>query len=82
VDWAVREELAATVCDVMIRRTQLFFRDVDQGLGAAHRVADRMAELLGWDEATKAKELARYEAEVALSRAWREELAGTAAAAG
>ena len=82
VDWAVEQELAATVCDVMIRRTQLFFRDVDQGLGAARRVADRMAELLGWDEAQKAKELARYEAEVALSRAWREELAGTAAAAG
>ena len=82
VDWAVREELAATVCDVMIRRTQLFFRDVDQGLGAARQVADRMAELLGWDEAQKAKELARYEAEVALSRAWREEVAAAAAAAG
>lgn len=82
VDWAVREELAATVCDVMIRRTQLFFRDFDQGLGAARQVADRMAELLGWDEAQKAKELARYEAEVALSRAWREELSKTAAATG
>lgn len=82
VDWAVQQELAATVCDVMIRRTQLFFRDVDQGLGAARQVADRMAELLGWDEAQKAKELARYEAEVALSRAWRDELAKTAAAAG
>lgn len=82
VDWAVEQELAATVCDVIIRRTQLFFRDFDQGLGAARRVADRMAELLGWDEAQKAKELARYEAEVALSRAWREELSKTAAAAG
>ncbi len=82
VDWAVREELAATVCDVMIRRTQLFFRDFDQGLGAARQVADRMAELLGWDEAQKVKELARYEAEVALSRAWREELSKTAAATG
>ena len=82
VDWAVEQELAATVCDVMIRRTQLFFRDVDQGLGAARHVADRMAELLGWDEAQKAKELARYEAEVSLSRAWREELSKTAAATG
>lgn len=74
VDWAVHEELAATVCDVMIRRTQLFFRDVDQGLGAAPVVAARMAELLGWDEARTTEEVARYEREVALSRAWREEL--------
>lgn len=75
VDWAVHEEFAATVCDVMIRRTQLFYRDLEQGLGAAPRVADRMAELLGWDEATKARELSRYREEVARSRAWREELA-------
>lgn len=80
VDWAVCEELAATVSDVMIRRTQLFFRDVDQGLGAARAVADRMAELLGWDEARKAEEVARYEHEVALSRAWRDELTAEEAA--
>lgn len=75
VDFAVSKELAATVCDVMIRRTQLFYRDREQGLGAAPRVAARMAALLGWDEARTAKELARYEAEVARSRIWREELA-------
>ena len=39
VDWAVNEELAGTVSDVMIRRTQLFYRDRDQGLGAAEAVA-------------------------------------------
>ncbi len=76
VDWAVREELAATVCDVMVRRTQLFYRDHDQGLGAAPRVAERMAQLLSWSDATKERELARYRDEVARSRAWREELAG------
>jgi glycerol-3-phosphate dehydrogenase len=74
VDWAVREELAATVCDVMVRRTQLYYRDLDQGLGAAPRVADRMAQLLGWDDVTKERELARYRDEVARSRAWRDEL--------
>lgn len=71
VDWAVEEELAATLCDVLVRRTQLFFRDRDQGLGAVPAIADRMAALLGWDEATKAREIERYEAEVALSRQWR-----------
>ncbi len=72
VDWSVREELAATVCDVMMRRTQLYYRDVDQGLGAIEAVAGRMAALLGWDDETTARERARYEAEVALSRRWRE----------
>lgn len=74
VDWAVEEELAATICDVMIRRTQLILRDRDQGLGALARVADRMAALLGWDEAKKAREMERYRDEVALNRAWRAEI--------
>lgn len=76
IDWAVERELAATVCDVMVRRTQLFYRDLDQGLGAVGVVAGRMAELLGWDEATKAREIERYRDEVARSRAWREAIAG------
>ncbi len=81
VDWGVREELAATVCDLMVRRTQLFYRDVDQGLAAAPRVAARMRALLGWDDATEQRELERYREEVARSRAWREEPASEAAAA-
>jgi glycerol-3-phosphate dehydrogenase len=72
VDWAVREELASTVTDVMVRRTQLFYRDHDQGLSAAAVVAARMAGLLAWDAETEASRLAAYQTEVALSRAWRE----------
>jgi glycerol-3-phosphate dehydrogenase len=71
VDWAVREELAARLSDVMIRRTQLYYRDRDQGLGAAPLVGRRMAGLLGWDEARLARELGAYETEVARSRRWR-----------
>ncbi len=74
VDWSVQKELAATICDVMVRRTQLFFRDEDQGLGALDTVADRMAELLSWDEATKEREIERYRGVVASSRAWRAEV--------
>jgi glycerol-3-phosphate dehydrogenase len=74
VDWAMDRELAATVCDVMIRRTQLFYRDLDQGLGCVEAVADRMAERLGWDEATTRREIERYRAEVERSRAWKREL--------
>lgn len=71
VDWAVREELAASASDVLVRRTQLYFRDVDQGLGCTERIAARMGALLGWDAARVAREVADYQAEVARSRAWR-----------
>ena len=72
VDFAVNVEVAATVRDVLIRRTQLFFRDVDQGLSATEAVADRMAELLGWTDDQKTHEILAYQQEVARSRRWRE----------
>lgn len=71
VDFAIAEELAATACDVLCRRTQLSLRDHDQGLGALDAVVSRMAEKLGWSEARIAEEKARYQHEVGLSRAWR-----------
>ena len=73
VRWAVREEMAATISDVMVRRTQLFFRDVDQGLGCMDAVADIMQAELGWDDATRQRMVEAYREEVALSRAWRDE---------
>jgi glycerol-3-phosphate dehydrogenase len=73
VDWAVREEMAATVCDLMIRRTQIFFRNLDQGLSAAEAIATRMAELLGWSEQRRTKEVLAYQNEVARSRRWKSE---------
>ena len=73
VDYAVKKELAATVADVMTRRTQLYFRDINQGLDATAAVAARMAQLLGWDEARIAEEIAAYEAEVAHSRQWKDD---------
>ena len=72
VDWAVEEELATEVSDVMIRRTQLFYRDFDQGLGAADTVAQRMQGLLGWDDARRDQSLEAYRADVARSRRWRD----------
>jgi glycerol-3-phosphate dehydrogenase len=57
----------------MIRRTQFFFKDTDQGLGFVAQVAGRMADLLGWDAARLEKELSDYRVEVGLSREWRSE---------
>jgi glycerol-3-phosphate dehydrogenase len=73
IDFAVQHELAATVRDALVRRTQLFFRDHDQGLGCAEVVAERMGELLAWDADRQAKEVLDYQREVALSRRWRED---------
>ena len=72
VDFGVDEELAASVSDIMIRRTQIFFRDFDQGLGAAEKVANRMASLIGWSDDERQRSLDAYRAEVALSRRWKE----------
>jgi len=72
VDVAVEEEFAARLSDVLVRRTQVFFRDHEQGLGTAAGVADRMAAALGWDEARRQEELDHFRQDVARSRAWRE----------
>ncbi|MDH3485546.1 MAG: glycerol-3-phosphate dehydrogenase [Myxococcales bacterium] len=79
VDWGVEEELAASVADIMIRRTQIFYRDYDQGLGAIDKVATRMATLIGWSAEEKQRHIEHYRARVALSRRWRDELAGARA---
>lgn len=74
VDHAVEVELAETARDVLIRRTQLFFRDHEQGLGAVEAVARRMAELLGWDSGRETAEVLAYQSEVGRSRRWRADL--------
>ncbi len=72
VDWAVRMELANEVSDVLMRRTQLFFRDSDQGLGGVERVGAYMAEALGWSTERREQSEEGYREEVALSRGWRD----------
>ncbi len=73
VEYGVKEELASTVTDMLIQRTQIFYRDPDQGLKASVKVADHMAKLLGWDDATRKDNIVRYAHDVGLSRKWREE---------
>ena len=48
VERAVREEMALTVADVLIRRTRLAFRLPDHGVPLAPAVAALMAPALGW----------------------------------
>ena len=72
VDFAVQKELAVRLSDLLIRRTQIFFRDTDQGLELADKVAERMGSLLNWSDSRIAEELLLYQEEVARSRRWRE----------
>ena len=71
VIWAATEELAATVSDVMIRRTQLFFRDKDQGLTAVDRVAELLSSQLNWSTEDTVRYAEEYRQEVQRSRDWR-----------
>lgn len=72
IDFAVTEDLAVTVEDVLARRVPLLLTSRDQGLSVCEAVAARMAELLAWDAALLARNLEEYRAEVALSRRWRQ----------
>jgi glycerol-3-phosphate dehydrogenase len=71
LEWAVEEELAATVTDFMVQRTQIFYRDHDQGLGVVDEVARRMGKLLDWDEEDIERNIEQYRHDVDLSRQWR-----------
>ncbi len=65
VDVAVRDEQALELVDVLVRRTQVFYRAADCGLGCARAVADRMAVLLGHDPSWAEAQTSAFEAYVA-----------------
>ena len=68
---AARSEMALTLEDALVRRTQVLYRDLSQGLGVAERVGELMAAELGWSEQQRDAEVERYRAVVAANRAWR-----------
>ena len=72
VQFSVDQEMAMALEDVMIRRTQLFFKDLNQGLDCVNEVAEHMGAMLNWDEAEKASQIDRYLVEVQRSRRWRD----------
>ena len=51
VVWAVREEMALSVEDVLARRVRLLFVDAREAMAAAPKVAETMARELGRDQA-------------------------------
>ena len=70
VNWAVNREFANCVADVLVRRTQIYYRDKEQGLEVADAVADQMAPLLGWSPERARLSAEEYRQVVNVSRAW------------
>lgn len=62
VAWTARHEMARTVEDVLARRTRALFLNARAAMEMAPAVAALMASELGWDEATKANQLAAFQA--------------------
>ncbi len=66
---AVREEMALTLSDVLLRRLSVGLYPC-RGLDCAHTVATEMARLLGWDSARVRAEIDAFEAFVHLGVAY------------
>jgi glycerol-3-phosphate dehydrogenase len=62
VTWAVREEMACTLEDVLARRTRALILDARASLEAAPGAAELMAKLLGRDAAWQQAQLDAYRA--------------------
>jgi glycerol-3-phosphate dehydrogenase len=58
--WAVREEMARTVEDVLARRTRALFMNARAALDAAAAVGELMARELGWSETLKDAQVAAF----------------------
>jgi glycerol-3-phosphate dehydrogenase len=69
--YAARHEHVTEVEDLLRRRIPLFRDGRDQGLGAAPRAAALLGDVLGWSSERRARSLAEYQSQVALSRSWR-----------
>ncbi len=66
--YAARYEMAATLEDVLARRTRALLLDRDATGQAAADVADLVGDELGWDEATRRSEVQRFRATVSTER--------------
>jgi len=69
--YAVEEEMALTLEDFMVRRTDLMLFEPQHGLEAAGRAADLMGEALGWGRRQRNEQMERYRQAVAAVTAFR-----------
>ncbi|MDF9878229.1 glycerol-3-phosphate dehydrogenase/oxidase [Cellulosimicrobium cellulans] len=60
IAYGVSHEGALHLEDLLLHRTRLNYEVADRGLAALPEIADLVAELLGWDDATRAAEITSY----------------------
>ncbi len=72
VRFAAESEMAYTIDDFLVRRTEIYYTAPDQGLSVSPIVADLMAEARGWDDNERARQVDAYRETVALSRRYLE----------
>ncbi|MDH3497891.1 MAG: glycerol-3-phosphate dehydrogenase/oxidase [Gemmatimonadota bacterium] len=70
----IRREMAMTLCDLLLRRTHVFYEVRGHAAGEAAGLVDLVGHELGWNAARKAQELADYLAEAERSGAFRAEV--------
>jgi glycerol-3-phosphate dehydrogenase len=73
VAYAASHEGALHLDDVLTRRTRISIETWDRGVGAAEPAAGLMGEVLGWDAATRSREVEHYRARVAAERESQEQ---------
>ena len=61
--YAAEREMACTVSDVLMRRTQIAFETRDAGRAIAPYVAELLAPIRGWDAGARAAAVAQYDAD-------------------
>lgn len=71
--YGVTHEGALHLDDVMMHRTRLNYEVDDRGEGALEEIADLIAPRLGWDKATREKEIAAYRSRAAAENAAAEQ---------
>jgi glycerol-3-phosphate dehydrogenase len=69
IAYAVTHEGALHLDDVLMHRTRLNYEQADKGVGALDEIADIIAPRLGWDAATREREIAAYRARAAAEEA-------------
>ncbi len=60
--YAASHEGALHLDDVLMHRTRLNYEQADRGVGALDEIADLVAPVLGWDDATRRREIDAYRA--------------------
>lgn len=69
--FAVRQEMALTPADVLIRRLGLFHRAEDQGISVVERATALMAGTLSWTADEQGRQVDAYAAIVGANHRWR-----------